>query len=118
MLSAFGENYDRDVGGSSFAPPSASTGQTVSPAPGGSQVTFGPGFSVSEVSPSAGSAALPSSMSAGSSSVSRDTSYHHGPLTGPGAASDAWQSVCVRVLPLFNGEGLKSPIEDLNQSVQ
>ncbi|KAI8976189.1 hypothetical protein BDB01DRAFT_727874 [Pilobolus umbonatus] len=28
---------------------------------------------------------------------------------------DAWQSLCVRVLPLFNGEGVQGAIEDLNE---
>ncbi|KAG1557779.1 hypothetical protein G6F49_005088 [Rhizopus delemar] len=28
---------------------------------------------------------------------------------------DAWQTLCVRVLPLFNGEGVKGSIEDLNE---
>ncbi|KAJ8658335.1 hypothetical protein O0I10_006018 [Lichtheimia ornata] len=28
---------------------------------------------------------------------------------------DVWQSLCVRVLPLFNGEGVKGNIEDLNE---
>jgi hypothetical protein len=27
---------------------------------------------------------------------------------------DAWQTLCVRVLPLFNGEGVQGSIEDLN----
>ena len=27
---------------------------------------------------------------------------------------DAWQTLCVRVLPLFNGEGVQGAIEDLN----
>lgn len=34
---------------------------------------------------------------------------HHHPVQG-----DAWQSLCVRVLPLFNGEGVQGAIEDLN----
>ncbi|KAN0061755.1 hypothetical protein ACQY0O_005747 [Thecaphora frezii] len=38
-------------------------------------------------------------------------------LNMPGVASDVWQSICVRVLPLFNGEGLRSNIEDLNDLV-
>ncbi|GAB5589371.1 hypothetical protein Unana1_04271 [Umbelopsis nana] len=29
--------------------------------------------------------------------------------------SDVWQALCVRVLPLFNGEGVKGAIEDLNE---
>lgn len=28
---------------------------------------------------------------------------------------DVWQNLCVRVLPLFNGEGVKGNIEDLNE---
>ncbi|KAI8050164.1 HbrB-like-domain-containing protein [Gilbertella persicaria] len=28
--------------------------------------------------------------------------------------ADAWQTLCVRVLPLFNGEGVQGAIEDLN----
>ncbi|KAL1922591.1 uncharacterized protein VTP21DRAFT_10130 [Calcarisporiella thermophila] len=31
---------------------------------------------------------------------------------------DAWQSLCVKVLPLFNGEGIKGSIEDLNNLVR
>ncbi|PWN39737.1 hypothetical protein IE81DRAFT_258828 [Ceraceosorus guamensis] len=38
-------------------------------------------------------------------------------MAGPTPVSDIWQNVCIRVLPLFNGEGLKAPIEDLNQNV-
>lgn len=30
------------------------------------------------------------------------------------AQGDAWQTLCVRVLPLFNGEGVQGAIEDLN----
>jgi len=29
-----------------------------------------------------------------------------------------WKTICVKVLPLFNGEGLKMPIEDLNELVR
>ncbi|CAM0136197.1 unnamed protein product [Umbelopsis sp. WA50703] len=29
--------------------------------------------------------------------------------------NDVWQALCVRVLPLFNGEGVKGTIEDLNE---
>ncbi|KAI8887146.1 hypothetical protein K501DRAFT_176204 [Backusella circina FSU 941] len=28
---------------------------------------------------------------------------------------DAWQTLCIRVLPLFNGEGVQGAIEDLNE---
>ncbi|KAI9277835.1 hypothetical protein BY458DRAFT_432523 [Sporodiniella umbellata] len=28
---------------------------------------------------------------------------------------DAWQTLCVRILPLFNGEGVQGSIEDLNE---
>ncbi|KAI8847433.1 HbrB-like protein, partial [Chytridium lagenaria] len=28
-----------------------------------------------------------------------------------------WQAICAKVLPLFNGEGLKGSIEDLNELV-
>lgn len=31
--------------------------------------------------------------------------------------NDAWQAICVRVLPLFNGEGLRGYVEDLNDLV-
>lgn len=30
------------------------------------------------------------------------------------AQGDAWQTLCVKVLPLFNGEGVQGSIEDLN----
>lgn len=36
---------------------------------------------------------------------------------GPGAFSDTWQIICIRVLPLFNGEALRTSIEDLNEMV-
>ncbi|BFZ58667.1 hypothetical protein PYCC9005_005731 [Savitreella phatthalungensis] len=40
---------------------------------------------------------------------------------GPGIAHDAsddlWPLLCSRVLPLFNGEGLRQPIEDINRLV-
>ncbi|PWZ02289.1 hypothetical protein BCV70DRAFT_156846 [Testicularia cyperi] len=39
------------------------------------------------------------------------------PFSTPGASSDVWQAICVRVLPLFNGEPLRSSIEELNESV-
>ncbi|KAK9768834.1 hypothetical protein K7432_000169 [Basidiobolus ranarum] len=31
---------------------------------------------------------------------------------------DKWQTLCVKVLPLFNGEGLKGYVEDLNELVR
>jgi hypothetical protein len=34
------------------------------------------------------------------------------------AQSNRWHTICVKVLPLFNGEGLKMPIEDLNELVR
>ena len=37
--------------------------------------------------------------------------------TAPSAWSDLWQSICVRVLPLFNDEDLKGHVEDVNESV-
>ncbi|UZJ54743.1 hypothetical protein CBS101457_004063 [Exobasidium rhododendri] len=37
--------------------------------------------------------------------------------TAPSALSDLWQSICVRILPLFNGENLKGHVEDVNDSV-
>ncbi|KAJ9479021.1 Target of rapamycin complex 2 subunit BIT61 [Pseudozyma hubeiensis] len=36
---------------------------------------------------------------------------------GPGTLSDTWQMVCIRVLPLFNGEALRTSIEELNELV-
>ncbi|KAI8391770.1 uncharacterized protein BYT42DRAFT_629788 [Radiomyces spectabilis] len=33
----------------------------------------------------------------------------------PSPQGDVWQALCVRVLPLFNGEGVKGSIEDLNE---
>ncbi|GAA5922046.1 hypothetical protein JCM3775_003474 [Rhodotorula graminis] len=33
------------------------------------------------------------------------------------SVDDAWQQVCVRVLPLFNGEGIRGFVEDLNALV-
>ncbi|GAA6000650.1 uncharacterized protein JCM10292_000527 [Rhodotorula paludigena] len=39
----------------------------------------------------------------------------------PGAdarqSDDVWQQVCIRVLPLFNGEGIRGFVEDLNELV-
>ncbi|KAI9491406.1 HbrB-like-domain-containing protein [Zychaea mexicana] len=35
------------------------------------------------------------------------------PISNP--QGDVWQTLCVRVLPLFNGEGVKGNIEDLNE---
>ncbi|KAL0088137.1 hypothetical protein F4703DRAFT_1735130 [Phycomyces blakesleeanus] len=32
-----------------------------------------------------------------------------------GGQGDVWQTFCVRVLPLFNGEGVQGSIEDLNE---
>lgn len=37
--------------------------------------------------------------------------------TGPSTSSDTWQMICIRVLPLFNGEALRTSIEDLNEMV-
>lgn len=34
------------------------------------------------------------------------------------AADNVWQIICVRVLPLFNGEGVKGCVEDLNELVR
>ncbi|SPO25498.1 uncharacterized protein UTRI_03080_B [Ustilago trichophora] len=36
---------------------------------------------------------------------------------GPGSSSDTWQMICIRVLPLFNGEALRTSIEELNEMV-
>lgn len=36
---------------------------------------------------------------------------------GPGTSSDTWQMICIRVLPLFNGEALRTSIEELNEIV-
>uniref|UniRef100_V5EKJ9 Phosphoglycerate mutase n=1 Tax=Kalmanozyma brasiliensis (strain GHG001) TaxID=1365824 RepID=V5EKJ9_KALBG len=36
---------------------------------------------------------------------------------GPNTSSDTWQMICIRVLPLFNGEALRTSIEDLNEMV-
>lgn len=36
---------------------------------------------------------------------------------GPGTWSDTWQMICIRVLPLFNGEALRTSIEELNEMV-
>lgn len=36
---------------------------------------------------------------------------------GPGTSSDTWQMICIRVLPLFNGEALRTSIEELNEMV-
>lgn len=33
----------------------------------------------------------------------------------PPPSGDVWQTLCVRVLPLFNGEGVQGNIEDLNE---
>jgi hypothetical protein len=35
----------------------------------------------------------------------------------PSVWSDLWQSICVRILPLFNDEDLKGHVEDINDSV-
>lgn len=43
------------------------------------------------------------------SSISLPPSVYHNSAQG-----DAWQTLCVRVLPLFNGEGVQGAIEDLN----
>ncbi|KAJ3109834.1 hypothetical protein HDU97_000064 [Phlyctochytrium planicorne] len=37
--------------------------------------------------------------------------------TGDLTLDTAWQAICAKVLPLFNGEGLKGSIEDLNELV-
>jgi hypothetical protein len=36
-------------------------------------------------------------------------------LSNLSVQGDAWQTLCVRVLPLFNGEGVQGAIEDLNE---
>ena len=35
-----------------------------------------------------------------------------------GSSQDVWQTLCIKVLPLFNGEGIKGAIEDLNELVR
>jgi hypothetical protein len=37
--------------------------------------------------------------------------------TAPSAGSELWQSICVRILPLFNEEDLKGHVEDINDNV-
>ncbi|GAA6021584.1 hypothetical protein JCM11491_000266 [Sporobolomyces phaffii] len=39
------------------------------------------------------------------------------PLDHARTIDDVWQNVCVRVLPLFNGEGIRGFVEDLNDLV-
>lgn len=35
----------------------------------------------------------------------------------PSAWSDLWHTICVRILPLFNDEGLRGHVEDINDSI-
>lgn len=43
----------------------------------------------------------------------------HGPGGVPmNVSGDIWPSLCVRVLPLFNGEGVQGNIEDLNEMLR
>lgn len=55
---------------------------------------------------------------AGPPSSSHSFSHPSPSTPAPGSASDVWQSICVRILPLFNGEGLRCSIEELNDSVR
>lgn len=41
----------------------------------------------------------------------------YGIANAPSSSSDVWQAICVRVLPLFNGERLRTSIEELNETV-
>jgi hypothetical protein len=57
--------------------------------------------------------------SAGSSSISGGVAGAQVPQDQIYSGSDtAWQALCTRVLPLFNGEGLKGCMEDLNDLVR
>lgn len=65
------------------------------------------------------SIASPASIASPSAhgSVSTSTSTPSTLMSAPGSWSETWQTVCVQVLPLFNGEVLKAPVEDINDSV-
>ncbi|KAI0958325.1 hypothetical protein AcV7_004176 [Taiwanofungus camphoratus] len=60
---------------------------------------------------------LPPSLTAAQSTVSLNMAPSTGGSTS-GSSDNPWQSLHVHVLPLFNGEPLRVPIEDLNQLVR
>ncbi|KDN39396.1 hypothetical protein K437DRAFT_239542 [Tilletiaria anomala UBC 951] len=45
------------------------------------------------------------------------TELAHVSTNGLSSISDTWQSICVKILPLFNGEGLKASFDELNALV-
>lgn len=71
------------------------------------------------------SSVLPSSSVSGMSSMPSSStlhSYNTQNLTPQAAetgaqGSDIWQTICIKVLPLFNGEGIKSSFDELNTLV-
>ncbi|PWN50750.1 hypothetical protein IE53DRAFT_379508 [Violaceomyces palustris] len=65
----------------------------------------------------AGGSTINNGASPSGSQFSFPASHQAATPNTPGATSDVWQSICVRVLPLFNGEGLRCSIEELNESV-
>lgn len=123
------------VGASSH--PSSSSVATLAGDRSGSTAGLGAGSSSTNTgsldrSPAVGSTLNTSGTQSGSStafgtysqaapsSLAGATSPNPATLTfpvGPGSSSDTWQMICIRVLPLFNGEALRTSIEELNEMV-
>lgn len=68
-----------------------------------------PGSTLFSAYPPSASTAVPNATSPNPAGVSFSV--------GPGTSSDTWQMICIRVLPLFNGEALRTSIEELNEMV-
>ncbi|ORX93589.1 HbrB-domain-containing protein [Basidiobolus meristosporus CBS 931.73] len=94
---------------SHFASPSAFVLASSPP-----QTTNLPNMSTTSLAMSSSLAISKSLMSLDARTMSREMS-----LSGDAyVQDDKWQTLCVKVLPLFNGEGLKGYVEDLNELVR
>lgn len=86
----------------------------------GSALNSSAGASQSGTSGQQASTLFGSYPQTGSASVPGAASPNPGALSfnvGPSISSDTWQMICIRVLPLFNGEPLRTSIEELNEMV-
>ena len=93
---------------------------TASPAVGGTPSATHSTTSQSSIPTAAASTFFGTYPQATSGTIASGTSPNPAGVSfpvGPGTASDTWQMICIRVLPLFNGEPLRTSIEELNEMV-
>lgn len=91
--------------------------------PAYSGATRGRSFDMLRIANSGNDSTQPPPISPSFFSTAASTRSGSFSLTNPGLplvsgdSDDSWPLICARVLPLFNGDGLRQPIEDLNRLV-